>query len=113
MQWVVYLAIVVVCLVLAKAGCESMQERLKAAQQKKKKGKRKRQSEEDGMGFIERGVNSGDEDDDSDDSPIEMTLVNRKSGTGNKRGGGRKNKRWEKGSSDSSEPSEKELKLFE
>ena len=117
-QWIVYLAILLVCLLLAKAGCESLQQKLQAAKLKKKKGKRKRQNEEDGMGFIEQAVGSGDEDeedDDGSDSPIEMTLVNRKDGgKPRSKGKGKGKKRNRKGSdSGSSEPSEKELKLFE
>ena len=109
------MAIIGVCLLLAKAGCESLQQKLQAAKLKKRKGKRKRQNEEDGMGFIEQAVESGDEDDeDGSDSPIEMTLVNRKDGGKPRSKGKGKGKKRNKGSdSGSSEPSEKELKLFE
>ena len=68
------------------------------------------------MGFIEQPAGSDDEDDeDGSDSPIEMTLVNRKGGSKPRSKGKGKGKKRNRKDSDSgsSEPSEKELKLFE
>ena len=94
---------------LIKTGCESVQERLSAAQAKKRKGRRKRASEnEDGMGFVEKGDNSSEEGEDNEGSPIELAVVNRKQKDGLKKG--KKNR-----DSDDVEPSseEKQLHLFD
>lgn len=65
------------------------------------------------MGFTEEGVALTDEEDeDGDESPIEMTLVNRNSTKGGKRSSKGK-KRMRKDSDSSSEKSEKELQLFD
>jgi hypothetical protein len=58
-KWLVYLIIGTVCLLLLKAGCEKLGERLQAANQKKRKGRRQRQRDnEDGMGLAELVVGS-------------------------------------------------------
>lgn len=48
--WIIKIVIAIVALLLLKAGCEWIQEKVTAANQKKRKGKRKRLNEnEDGM----------------------------------------------------------------
>lgn len=79
-EWIIYILVIIVCLIVLKTACEKVRDRVQATQQKKRKGKRKRQSElnEDGMGASEHGrLNSDDDDDGSDGSPIEMEVVNR------------------------------------
>ena len=85
-KWLIYGIIAIVCLVLVKSCYENVYERFKAATSKKKRGRKKRQAElnEDGMSLSESGIQFSDNDDEADDdsdgdqSPIEMTLVNRK-----------------------------------
>lgn len=100
----------VVCLVLLKAGCDTVREKLEVAQQKKRKGRKKRQNEEeDGMGLAEdQGIIFSDEDE-GEGSPIEMTMVNRAEG-----GGSGKKRRPRKDSDSLSESAEEpDLKLFD
>lgn len=58
----------IVGLLLLKAGCEWLQEKLQVANQKKRKGKKKRMSEnDDGMGFVEPGVRYSDSEEEDGD----------------------------------------------
>jgi len=110
-EWIVYIAIIVVCLVLLKAGCDTVREKLEVAQQKKRKGRKKRQNEEDdGMGLAEdQGVTFSDDEEEGDGSPIEMTLVNRAEG----KGSGKKRRPRQDSDSLSESTEERDLKLFD
>lgn len=54
-EWLVYLIIAAICLLVLKAGCDKVMSTVSSANEKKRKGRKKRQSEdnEDGMGFTE------------------------------------------------------------